>query len=156
LLGTTPSRSSHESPFLYCLQPSWKHQTFAHLPVYAPTPHPQLKHWHSEDHKVRESVLRTSMPLLPNSAPVGKPTSSCKPSSTINSSRFHCCLAQLSKSSPEQTITYILFSSVPTQIPLADPVRVLSDFCCVTNELFNLLFCLHNCLPMLRVGKPIL
>ncbi|MEQ2301982.1 hypothetical protein AMECASPLE_001716 [Ameca splendens] len=75
----------------------------------------------TKDHKGRESVLRTSLPfLLSNSASVVKPTSSNKPSST----------------------TYM-----PTQIPPADPVRVLSQPCCVSNKVLRLLFCLCNFCP---------
>ncbi|MED6252296.1 hypothetical protein ATANTOWER_009838 [Ataeniobius toweri] len=91
LLGTIPCRSSRESPFLSWLQPcdlkitSRKHQTFAHLQVHPPTPHAQLKCCHSEDHKVRESVLRTSMTSSCLTQPLGKLISFYKPSSTTNS-----------------------------------------------------------------------
>ncbi|MED6295117.1 hypothetical protein CHARACLAT_028131, partial [Characodon lateralis] len=74
LLETIPCRSSRECPFLSCLRPcdsgitSWKHRTIAHPPVHPAIPHAQLKRCHSEDHKIIESVLRTSAPLLLNSA----------------------------------------------------------------------------------------
>ncbi|MED6231533.1 hypothetical protein ATANTOWER_025788, partial [Ataeniobius toweri] len=59
----------------------------------------------------RERVCTENLlAILSNSASVGKPTSSNKPSST----------------------TYM-----PTQIPPADPVRVLSQPCCVSNKVLT-------------------
>ncbi|KAK5620449.1 hypothetical protein CRENBAI_023803 [Crenichthys baileyi] len=92
LLGTPPWRSGRESPFFSCLQPHdseikpRKYQIIAHLLVHPSTLLVLLKRCHSEDHTERESVLRTSLPLLlPNTASVGKLTSSNKHLSTAYS-----------------------------------------------------------------------
>ncbi|MED6236406.1 hypothetical protein ATANTOWER_008716 [Ataeniobius toweri] len=96
---------------------SWKHQTIAHLPVHPPTPHTQLKRCHSEDHKVGESVLRASVPLLlPNLASVGKLASSYKPSSTINNNcgrrGYQCQHFQLDQLTDMQLLFLFLWMRV--------------------------------------------
>ncbi|MEQ2247223.1 hypothetical protein ILYODFUR_007143 [Ilyodon furcidens] len=128
LLGSIPCRSSRESPFLLLSLALGLREHLSETPSHCSPACPPSNIACSanvlpltKDHKGRESVLRTSLPiLLSNSASVGKPTSSNKPSST----------------------TYM-----PTQIPPADPVRVLSQPCCVSNKVLKLLFCLCNFCP---------
>ncbi|MEQ2190113.1 hypothetical protein GOODEAATRI_032309 [Goodea atripinnis] len=123
-------------------------RTIAHLPVHPSTPLTLLKRSHSKDHTKRDSVLRTSMPLLlPNSASEGELTYSNKPLPTIYSklTSLLSCTTYITFIQTNNSISPLLLSGFPDPSSRSSQ-RSVSTLLCF-NKPGKLLLCLRDCCP---------